>query len=108
MNNYISPIVVRIKRHNGKIVQGCDVYIGRSCNQGGWSLPNSKWNNPYSVKTFGRQECLLMYENYVRNNSALVSSLHELSGKVLGCWCKPENCHGDVLVKLFNEYFGLR
>ena len=23
-----------------------------------------------------------------------------LKGKKLGCWCKPECCHGDVLVEL--------
>ncbi len=22
----------------------------------------------------------------------------------LGCWCKPEACHGDVLVELVNQY----
>lgn len=24
----------------------------------------------------------------------------ELEGKNLGCWCKPEACHGDILVEL--------
>jgi hypothetical protein len=26
--------------------------------------------------------------------------LHELKGKKLGCWCKPQACHGDILTKL--------
>lgn len=30
-------------------------------------------------------------------------SLHELDGKILGCFCKPDKCHGDVLIKLLNE-----
>ena len=30
--------------------------------------------------------------------------LPELKGKSLGCWCKPEACHGDVLVRLLAEY----
>ena len=21
-----------------------------------------------------------------------------------GCWCKPNKCHGDVLLKLYNEF----
>jgi hypothetical protein len=25
--------------------------------------------------------------------------LPTLKGKTLGCWCKPEACHGDVLVE---------
>ena len=28
----------------------------------------------------------------------------ELTGKILGCWCNPEPCHGHVLVKLYKEY----
>lgn len=27
-----------------------------------------------------------------------------LKGKTLGCWCKPEACHGDVLVELVTKY----
>ena len=30
--------VVRIRRHKGKIVQDCDVYIGRNMYMGGWQL----------------------------------------------------------------------
>ena len=25
------------------------------------------------------------------------------SGKTLGCWCKPEKCYGDILVKIIEE-----
>jgi len=25
-------------------------------------------------------------------------------GKTLGCWCKPDRCHGDELVKLIHEF----
>jgi hypothetical protein len=34
----------------------------------------------------------------------LVKQLTSLKGKRLGCWCKPEKCHGDVLVELIDEY----
>jgi hypothetical protein len=27
----------------------------------------------------------------------------ELKDKVLGCWCKPLNCHGDVILKKLQE-----
>ncbi len=30
----------------------------------------------------------------------LLEALGEPRGKALGCWCKPEPCHGDVLVEL--------
>lgn len=34
----------------------------------------------------------------------MTEQLLELEGKNLGCWCKPEACHGDILVKLIDEY----
>jgi hypothetical protein len=27
----------------------------------------------------------------------------DLKGKVLGCWCKPMPCHGDILLQLLKE-----
>lgn len=95
--------VVRIQRKQGEIVQDCDIYIGRACYRGGWELPQSKWHNPYSVNTYGDQ-AIPMYENYLRNNPELLAALPELVGKRLGCWCKPGPCHGDVIVKLLDEY----
>lgn len=75
-----------------------DVYIGRP----------SKWGNPYShllgtqaefmVST--REEAIAKYKDYLLNNHELMKALPELQGKVLGCWCKPKACHGDVLVEL--------
>ncbi len=95
--------IVRIRRKNGKIIQNCDVYIGRACYQGGWKLPKSKWANPYKVsKCESAEEACRKYRVYLLNEPALVVSLSELCGKTLGCWCKPGFCHGDVLVELAN------
>jgi hypothetical protein len=27
----------------------------------------------------------------------------ELKGKILGCWCAPQACHGDILVEWVND-----
>ena len=27
-----------------------------------------------------------------------------LVNKNLGCWCKPDPCHGDILLELLEEY----
>ena len=71
-----------------------DVYIGRP----------SKWGNPYIIGVDGeRDQVLLLYEAYVRSTPELMDSLHELEGKVLGCWCHPKPCHGDVLIRLMEE-----
>ncbi len=70
------------------------VYIGRG----------SKWGNPFVIGRDGtREEVIEKYEKYLRSNSDLMASLSELKGEVLGCFCKPQACHGDVLVKLLGE-----
>lgn len=96
--------VVRIKRKGGVIVQDCDIYIGRKVTMGGWNLKESKWSNPFSVKEYGREGAIKKYEDYILSRGDLIHSLPELKGKVLGCWCKPEACHGDILVKLVKEF----
>ena len=34
------------------------------------------------------------------STSPTCAALPELRGKILGCWCAPKVCHGDVLVEL--------
>jgi hypothetical protein len=98
------PKVVHLRRLKGKIVQDCDIYIGRACNMGGWQLAQSKWHNPYSVKQYGRDGALNRYKTYIESNeNNLLNDLHELAGKRLGCWCKPSRCHGDILRELFKR-----
>jgi hypothetical protein len=71
-----------------------DVYIGRP----------SKWGNPFPIGKDGtRDQVCDKYEEWFQSQDELKSSLHELVGKDLGCWCKPERCHGDYLLKLANE-----
>ena len=93
--------VVRLKRKGGVVVQGCDVYIGRACFYGGWNLNQSCWANPFTVKQYG-DKAIEMYEDYIRK-SPLINDVFELQNKVLGCWCHPNPCHGDVLIKILNE-----
>ena len=93
--------VVHLKREGGKIVQDCDVYIGRAMNRGGWNLKKSKWANPFTVKDCGSvEEAVKKYKKYILGNEELLSQLEELRGKTLGCWCAPGPCHGDILVEL--------
>lgn len=37
------------------------------------------------------------------SSPTLLAALPELKGKVLGCFCKPKACHGDVLADLVNK-----
>ena len=96
--------VVRLKRSKGQIVQNCDVYIGRRMTMGGWNLSASKWANPFTIKEYKTAEAAIKkYKEYLLGNKSLLADLPELKGKVLGCWCKPAACHGDVLVELVNK-----
>jgi hypothetical protein len=81
------------------------LYIGRNVGYNPqWKWPKSKWANPFKVGKDGTLDDVLeKYEKYVRENQELMDSLEELNGMTLGCWCKPNGCHGVVLVKLFNE-----
>lgn len=71
-----------------------DIYIGR----------NSKWGNPFIIgKDGSREEVIEKYKNYILNKPELLKDLPELKDKVLGCFCKPKACHGDILVQLVEE-----
>jgi hypothetical protein len=84
------------------------LYIGRK-----WSgklhgqhvrLPESFWHNPYKIGEDGdRDEVIAKYEARIRRSPEHMARLPELSGKVLGCWCAPQPCHGDVLARLVAE-----
>lgn len=72
----------------------------------------SIWANPYKVGEkqgeYTRDEAIAKYEGFIRGkleqDPSLIDKLLALKGKELGCWCKPQACHGDVLVKLIQEY----
>ncbi len=78
-----------------------DVYIGRP----------SKWGNPFSHKkdtlaefqVETREEAIEKYREWIMRQPILLGQVLELKGKVLGCWCKPKACHGDVLIELIAE-----
>jgi hypothetical protein len=69
-----------------------DVYIGRG----------SKYGNPFVIGRDGtREQVIDAYENWILKQPELLSNLrYELKGKVLGCYCKPAACHGDVLIEI--------
>ena len=45
---------------------------------------------------------MVKYRAWLLANPELLEKLPELKGKVLGCWCAPEACHGDILSELAN------
>ena len=84
-----APRVVHCKREN------FDVYIGRP----------SKWGNPFRLATNEPRElAVAKYRDWLMSKPELVAAAkRELRGKVLGCWCAPRACHGDVLLEVANS-----
>mmetsp|Transcript_120676 Transcript_120676/g.240297 ORF Transcript_120676/g.240297 Transcript_120676/m.240297 type:complete len:189 (-) Transcript_120676:167-733(-) len=73
--------------------------------------PASKWQNPFAVGKDGtREEVCSRYRNALlsgtlvdpASKTPLREMLSELQGLRLGCWCRPEMCHADVLAELAN------
>ena len=69
-----------------------NVYIGRP----------SKWQNPFKIGKDGtRLEVIEKFRDYAMNNPKLIKEAKkELRGKILGCWCRPKVCHGDVWIEI--------
>ena len=68
-----------------------DVYIGRP----------SIWGNPFVIGKDGtRGEVIAKYKEHLLGHPELLDRLPSIKGKILGCFCKPKACHGDVIAKL--------
>eukprot|EP00475_Leptophrys_vorax_P009552 TRINITY_DN16322_c0_g1_i1.p1 TRINITY_DN16322_c0_g1~~TRINITY_DN16322_c0_g1_i1.p1 ORF type:complete len:137 (-),score=26.31 TRINITY_DN16322_c0_g1_i1:97-459(-) len=91
-------------KHNEYIGRGGVVFVN------GERFPKraSIWANPFKISsTNSREQVVRDYEAYIRQKLTLgeipLEELLKLNGKNLGCWCHPEQCHGDILVKLVKE-----
>lgn len=75
-----------------------DVYIGRPSPEG----------NPFRIGPDGtRDEVMEKYEKYfferLEKDPIFRKQIHALAGKVLGCYCKPYRCHGDIIADYLNQ-----
>ena len=88
------------------------VYIGRA----GKGM-DGYWGNPVKINEecpmcksthVDRGSTLPCYESYLRKrleaSAAFKQSFLALAeDDILGCFCKPDACHGDVMVKVWTE-----
>ena len=84
---------VNIKTHK------CDVFCGRG----------SPFGNPFKIgdcETYTREKVISEFRSYfykkLWTDENFRGKVHELKGKVLGCYCKPKACHCDVIVEYLN------
>eukprot|EP01084_Bolivina_argentea_P202802 346427_1 len=110
--NYHTPKVVSLKwdelRKNGYndasewLADPNHLYIGRQNS----FIPQSKWHNPFTINQYNsRSQVINKFENYLLSNNTLMNSLNELENYTeIGCWCKPQSCHGDIILNEFRKH----
>lgn len=81
----MATTVVNLKR------DAYDVYIGRG----------SIWGNPFHIgPDMTRDQSLTLYRERLMKRPDLLAQIHTLKNRILGCYCKPWACHGDILAEL--------
>lgn len=83
---------------NTKNTKRYDVYIGRG----------GPFGNPFDHNKLGitRKESIALYREYFYKklkDPKFYDRVQGLKDKVLGCFCKPDDCHGDVIVEYLNN-----
>lgn len=83
------------------------VFIHENGNKRAYVYGSSKWCNPHKVDKDGSLETVLeQYRHHL--NELLKDEVNreeflKLKGKNLGCWCKPNKCHADIILEVLNE-----
>lgn len=86
-----------------------DIYIGRP----------SILGNPYSHRTSKhpvrhlatREDAIAAFREYavkrMVEDQEFAAAIRSCRGKVLGCWCAPQPCHGEIILELADGLFNL-
>jgi hypothetical protein len=93
--------VVNVKKERS------DVYIGRMKNT------DEHFGNPFMIGRDGDRSLVISkFRQWLEGNNYfsveparrkwILANLHVLKDKKLGCFCKPDACHGDVYVELLD------
>jgi hypothetical protein len=102
-----------INLHQWILDKKSNVYIGRArvvfIDGIRYPLEDSIWANPYKItETQSKEQVIKLYDEYIKkkieSNPLIIEKLLTLEGKKLGCWCKPDCCHGDILKELIEKY----
>lgn len=69
----------------------------------------SYWGNPHSMYEDGedREEVIRKYKydfDFEKFPNKDKKEVYKLAGKRLGCFCKPQACHGDILADYLNAW----
>jgi hypothetical protein len=86
-----------IRIENKRTYRGAGVYIGRP----------SLLGNPYYVSVCGRRKAIMLYRRWlwyrIKEQGEIYSEMKRLAhlakqgDLTLVCYCKPDDCHGDIV-----------
>ena len=72
------------------------IYVGRP----------GLFGNPYSVADYGHERAVALYIDWIMchpQKSIRDKAREVLKGQDLLCWCAPESCHAEILMKIANS-----
>jgi len=75
-------------------------------------MRDSIWGNPFShmentkaqFKVITRAEAIAQHKAWLPKQKRLLLQLRYLKGKVLGCCCLPNECHGTTIAEMADNY----
>lgn len=93
----------------------CEVYIGRKDFGMHFGNPFTHLVNTKvkTVKMGSREEAITAFDEWLSGKGHqdveperrqwILDNIGTLKGKVIGCFCSPQTCHGDVLKRYADE-----
>lgn len=80
-----------------------DIYIGRP-----GKGKDGYFGNPIRLRVgqpsgYTLERYKVYFENRIKNDEEFKQKILELKGKVLGCFCKPNKCHGDIIKEYLDK-----
>lgn len=87
---------------------GCDTALIKWAKETGRFVRidrTTAWGNPFEMPDDGTRADVVgkFAKFYFPNKDGLLAHIDDLRGKVLGCWCYPEDCHGDIIAEVVNR-----
>lgn len=98
-DNGKNTVVINMERHPHLVRYAADLQVYVRIDRG------TAWGNPFLMDADGTREevCEWYEDHYMPYKKSLLNKTHTLKGKILGCHCYPNRCHGDFLKALADE-----
>ena len=94
-----NTIVINMDKHPHLVRYASDLQVYKRIDRG------TDWGNPFLLDADGtRDEICDWYEiHYLPYKKSLRNRINTLKGKILGCHCYPNRCHGETLKNIADE-----